>query len=560
MKITKSLLKQIIEEESEKLLSEQKSDWNFEPVKKSFKAPDKMTSQEKRKTGNTKIINPASTAPDWVPDWLAGMVSGRKPQERSQHGGFGYTQEVGVHKAGTPVKSYKGKATPKDLEKTITRQPTGEYYKAGDPRAITIGDPGLKAPFYDPIDLVQDIGTGGATFFAKQALKRGGKTLGKKASEEVPSSAIEKAAKPHPSDVESLRHLNIDPSDSIEKAFDSGVIDRADFQKWYEGKLGRKPSREEYLLAWRQATDALEPAWQGEKASQFFGRDNQLKKVYDKYPVEVDSDNPYGGYIQSFGGSPAAPIWDKSLETAISTGADRIPGAVAHKIAVGERNFERGGKYLARPLFHEIGHITLLKNPQMAKTFLDEYSNMVSSRIKDLTKKTTPKFQALAGELLEKGDTLAPDPKTGQSIKSIVKNFNPKEKREFLRALNLQMFRKSADRLDQARESGDIRRMMSSGVLGTDYNMWRKSNEFRKALGIKPSRGTYMANFEEAFAELFEKTTRKTLGSRTDPNFVSQSKNFPETAKKLTKLIQKDITPLVKEALFRLQDYRYLLL
>jgi hypothetical protein len=69
-----------------------------------------------------------------------------------------------------------------------------------------------------------------------------------------------------------------------------------------------------------------------------------------------------------------------------------------------------------------------------------------------------------------------------------------------------------------------------------------------------------MANFEEAFAELFEKTTRKTLGSRTDPNFVSQSKNFPETAEKLTKLIQKDITPLVKEALFRLQDYRYLLL
>jgi hypothetical protein len=555
MKITKSLLKQIIEEESEKLLSEQKSDWNFEPVKKSFKAPDKMTSQEKRKTGNTKIINPVSTAPDWVPDWLAGMVSGRKPQERSQHGGFGYTQEVGVHKAGTPVKSYKGKATPEDLEKTITRQPTGEYYKAGDPRAITIGDPGLKAPFYDPIDLVQDIGTGGATFFAKQALKRGGKTLGKKASEEVPSSAIEQAGK-------SAMKKPVEPLDSIEKAFDSGVINFQEFSKWYEGELGRKPSREEILPAWKKVTDKLNPEAERIRASDWVGKDNQLERVYDKYAVGVDPKAHAGGYIESFANNPGGvgPIWDKSLETAISAGTDRIPGAVANKLALANRAFEKGGKKLTGALFHEIGHVTLLKNPQMAKTFLDEYSKMVSSRINNLTKKTTPKFQALAGELLEKGYTLAPDPKTGQSIESIVKNFNPKEKREFLRALDLQMFRKSANRLGQARESGDIRRMMSSDALQSDYAMWRKSNEFRKALGVKPRRKTYMANFEEAFAELFEKTTRKTLGSRTDPNFVSQSKNFPETAEKLTKLIQKDITPLVKEALFRLQDYRYLLL
>ncbi len=122
---------------------------------------------------------------------------------------------------------------------------------------------------------------------------------------------------------------------------------------------------------------------------------------------------------------------DKSLETAISAGTDRIPGAVENKLALANRAFEKGGKKLTGALFHEIGHVTLLKNPQMAKTFLDEYSKMVSSRINNLTKKTTPKFQALAGESLEKGYTLAPDPKTGQSIESIVKNFNKKKKKNF---------------------------------------------------------------------------------------------------------------------------------
>ena len=163
----KNKIDAIILDETKKFLVEQTADWNFEPVVRSYD-PDKKPAKPPE---TRKIINPASTAPDLVPDWLAGMMSGRKPQERSQHGGFGWTQETGVHGAGAPVPEYESDQTPEaQLAQTAIRQPTGKGYPAGDPRAITIGEPGLQTPAYDPVDLAMDIGTGGATALAKTAI------------------------------------------------------------------------------------------------------------------------------------------------------------------------------------------------------------------------------------------------------------------------------------------------------------------------------------------------------------------------------------------------------
>ena len=146
----------------------------------------KQEEDERRRESSKKIINPASTAPYYVPDFLAGMLSGREPKQRSQPGGFGYTQETGVYGAGEAVPEYEpGQGVEQQLAKTALPQPTGEYYEAGDPRAIVIGQPGLESPMLDPVDLAVDIGTGGASGLVKGAAAGIAGLLGAKATKEL---------------------------------------------------------------------------------------------------------------------------------------------------------------------------------------------------------------------------------------------------------------------------------------------------------------------------------------------------------------------------------------
>ena len=180
----------------------------------------KQEEDERRRESSKKIINPASTAPDYVPDFLAGMLSGREPKQRSQPGGFGYTQETGVYGAGEAVPEYEpGQGVEQQLAKTALPQPTGEYYEAGDPRAIVIGQPGLEPPMIDPAELAVDIGTGGGKAFLSAAATGIAGLLGVKATKELVGELGEEGAK------QFVR-------DSMRKAADSGIKDRKDVAQY----------------------------------------------------------------------------------------------------------------------------------------------------------------------------------------------------------------------------------------------------------------------------------------------------------------------------------------
>ena len=56
---------------------------------------------------------------------------------------------------------------------------------------------------------------------------------------------------------------------------------------------------------------------------------------------------------------------------------------------------------------------------------------------------------------------------------------------------------------------------------------------------------------EEVFAELFEKSVRKVAGGGS-----AASKNFPETAVNIQKIINKEIIPNLRESLLRENKYK----
>ena len=643
MKITKSLLEQIIKEETQKLLVEQiimndgpglaglrkdaGTDWTEEAVGEEAVEAGKKTFANKK-----KLINPASTVPAGIPDWLYGAIEG---WGRDTGGDLGATisknleriskGETGFH-SGTRIKD-RGQAQPIGSHQERLAEPFGDPsgvpYAGGDVKGTSVEDlrtekggatvmqgppvidpdsgervstgvvprttrerQGLGKPYSPIFDLPIDIATfGGAKGVLDMLswpLRKGlPAELAKKIpalSKQTPAAALRtqraagKAEYPSSklgrfgdetfaSPLEVARaeeEMGKIATEAVQGGFESGVINVREFGKWYKGY---KPnaSREETLQVWDEVKRIYKPS-DLPRAENFHKVNNQLDDLFRKYDVKVDADNSGGHFLPlDWGGRETGrALYDDMVDAAIQTG--KRPGAVAVDVAIHPAimaSRKAGGK-TSRALFHEIGHVALLKNPKIAGKFLDEYSGFLTKRIGKLDKEIPQKFKQVGEALFNKER----NSKVYSDAVNTFKSLTPVEKKQALRALNLQMFKNSQRTINVQRAStGDVRNMLKGGPAQTDYDTWSETAKLiRRDLGVKPRRKTYQANFEETFAELFEKTTFGTLGSRTDPDFVFQSKNFPETAKSLTNLIQKEITPLIKEALFRLGDYRYLLL
>jgi len=121
-------------------------------------------------TGETKLINPSSTAPSLIPDWFAELVTGREPHSRSWHEGWAQTREGGVHHAGTPIWSRENEARPEDLGLTsvVQRLSGGGDIKSGEENLLQqpwkaasegehrpyIGEPGVESHWLGAEDVV----------------------------------------------------------------------------------------------------------------------------------------------------------------------------------------------------------------------------------------------------------------------------------------------------------------------------------------------------------------------------------------------------------------------
>ena len=394
---------------------------------------------------------------------------------------------------------------------------------------------------------------------------------------------------------------------ALQGAFKEGIVSTKEFTKWWQ-KINPNASRAELIGAWEDFNKIVRAGDPSVLAgTDYLDKGEQLFKVFQKYNIGVDDQTAAAGYVMSLAASSGVTgkYWDDAVEMMIKTG--RNPAAVAADIAIAERVMGRGGANMVRAVFHEIGHVTLLKNSKVALTFLNEYGRLVAKRIKELERVVAPGFQDMAkravGLRLAANSRLAH--KTGEaaellaSYKKIVNPFRAvasyqkgaelsraahKLSDNFLQAVDLEMMKRTQEMLIQASSTGDVRRLMKTGLKDQNYAMFSEIGKeirrdlvplgrgFKQKLAHARARNIYLFNFEEAFAELFEKTVRKVVGARgatgglqakiTSKGAASKSaSNFPETAEMISSLVKKEIAPLIKEVLLKLlKDHRYLLI
>jgi hypothetical protein len=357
---------------------------------------------------------------------------------------------------------------------------------------------------------------------------------------------------------------------ALDSAFKSGVVNIHDFVSWYK-KVKPGASRSETLKAWREIQDITRSGAK-EYGSAVRMNSGQFDALFKKWNIIEDPDvTGAGGYIISMADSTvkSGKIWDDAVEAAIKTG--KKPGAVATEIALATRHMTGPASKMVNAAFHEIGHVVLLKNPKIARTFLDEYGMVLVTRIDKLSKRVPMKYQELANKLIshrtlgvdkyaaEAGVNATKHVREYEKLIQTVKNFSLKEKRHLRRALDLDMFRRTESLMSQAASTGDVRRIMKSVYKSDNYEMFRTvAKGIRNDVGIRRRvGGIYFANFEEAFAELFEKSVKSALGARAGGKGL-RSKNFPETVRAIEPIIKKHVISTIKEIL--LKHYRYLLL
>ena len=298
----------------------------------------------------------------------------------------------------------------------------------------------------------------------------------------------------------------------------------------------------------------------------------------------VDESQKLGGYIYAMAHSTVRTekIWNNALRAMIKTGAD--PGSVAVELAIGSERLVGGGKFMTRALFHEIGHTVLLKNPKIMRSFLEEYTSFIGKRINQLEKGVPEQLQNLAAKLIsyrirgidkiakEIGKSSSVMTRNYEKIINQVHKLSKTEKRKFIKAVDLDMFRRTHNTLKQASEKlGDVRYSMLSWAKHDNYELFRTlAKGIRQDLGVKRKiGGIYYINPEEAFAQLFHKQVHKTgretaKGSKLMKKISSKggagapnNKNFPKTIERLDPLIKKEITAILKEVILR--ECRYLL-
>jgi hypothetical protein len=352
---------------------------------------------------------------------------------------------------------------------------------------------------------------------------------------------------------------SLGPMRAVDEAFKSGVINMQDFFAWYKKTINPKAPREELLGAWKDTkklfgdiveSDQLDPV------DLYRAADGQFKKILQKYNVGVDPNIGKGGWVMSLAQSNPS-VYNKYIKDlqnikkipTVSTGF-AIGADVAGMVGKG------AGSRLFRTLFHEIGHMKFIQNfPSIAGKFLKEYRRLIVSRIKQIQSS-----YGLTDDMLVLGDDL---------LKSTLHVMKEYQKQNINKLLQMGLNNKQVMALYQSavlkrtmNQIGDanpkkIKVFLSDIVKNENYELFRTgTKEIASLLGINPEkvRKFYFLNFEETFAELFEKSVRKVAGGGS-----AASKNFPETAVDIQKIINKEIIPNLRESILKNKKYKLLI-
>ena len=169
---------------------------------------------------------------------------------------------------------------------------------------------------------------------------------------------------------------------------------------------------------------------------------------------------------------------------------------------------ETKGSRIFRVLFHEIGHLKFIENfPTVASPFLKEYRVLLLTRIKDMQGKAglTPNLRRYGDDLVK--STLSPTKayqrKNVQNLLQMGLN-----KQQILKLYQSALLRMTVDQIGNA-DPKKIKHFLSSTYKEDNYALFKDGmREIAELLDIDPGRvkSFYYLNFEETFAELFEKT------------------------------------------------------
>ena len=349
------------------------------------------------------------------------------------------------------------------------------------------------------------------------------------------------------------------PMRAVDEAFKSGVVNSQDFFAWYKKTINPKAPREELIGAWNDTKKLFDDVIESEQLDPvelYRVADGQFKKILQKYNVGVDPNIGRGGWVVSLAQSNPSVYnkYIKDLEKikkipTVSTGF-AIGGDVAGMVGKG------AGSRLFRTLFHEIGHMKFIQNfPSIAGKFLKEYRVLITSRIKQIQSS-----YGLTDDMLVLGDDL---------LKSTLHVTKAHQRQNVSKLLQMGLNKKQVMALYQnavlrrtMKQIGDadpqkIKVFLSDMVKNENYELFQVgTKEIASLLKINPDkvRKFYFLNFEETFAELFEKSVRKIAGGGS-----SASKNFPETAVDIQKIINKEIIPNLRESILKNKKYKLLI-
>jgi len=350
---------------------------------------------------------------------------------------------------------------------------------------------------------------------------------------------------------------------ALDEAFESGVIGFDKFKIWFK-KVKPDASRAEVTEAFNEIKGVVK--WAGktdtDPVEMYMKADHQFFKVMKKYNVEIDPSMKAGGWTDSL--ADAAPeIWNKYLKKyGLKPGAKIPTAAVGMAVRSGavEAVGKKAGQKFFHALFHEIGHVELLKRfPTLAKPFLKEYRLLIAKRMENIVKK----FKLDAHDFDAAEEIYALWKSHGSEVgihewKQILKyegyydvGITFADKQKFIAALQYKVLKETEKAINAAEAAGDIGKIMMSGPKQMFYGAFQDVGHISQGLGMKQHK-FYFLNFEEVAAELFEKTVRKRMGQHRIPVNARpdlRSERFPETVKIFQKIVDEEIGKLIKESI-----------
>ena len=348
-----------------------------------------------------------------------------------------------------------------------------------------------------------------------------------------------------------LRQTAEMPMQALDSAFKSGIMNVDEFSKWYYSKVNRNASWDEVSGAWAETKKLVDDLVESESLKTY-GReaygiaDSQFHKIIKKYGFGVDPHKAGGGYIISL--AESNPVIYNNYLKSIGGRAKETPvvGTVA---AVAGDVARSGGKRLTSTLFHEIGHIEFIKRfSTVASRFLKEYKGLLSRRMGQIQNK-----YGLTDEMIDFGDELLKSTMhvTRAHQRQIIQRMKELglNNKQIMALYQNSALKRTAGQIGEG-SSKEVKLFLSDVYKKENYDIFQSgSKEIADILGLSSTAsGTkfYFLNFEEVFAELFEKSVRK----RAAGNKLT-SKNFPETSMEIQKIIDREIIPNLRESLLR---------